>query len=138
MSGSGFGLNFGRAQAGTFSPAFPYTMGPRPDRTFQGSSIDFGRPQVGSFSPAPFVVREEGGYIGEEGGVTEGEFNHDTNKKAIIDEENGQKEGELTGGEMVLNPEQTDGITTLVEKGDAEGLLTFLRDLLSQPQFQEA
>jgi hypothetical protein len=138
MLGSGFGLNFGRAQAGSFSPAFGYTMGPLPDRTFQGSSIDFGRPQVGSFSPAPFVVREEGGYIGEEGGVTEGEFNHDTNKKAIIDEENGQKEGELTGGEMVLNPEQTDGITTLVEKGDAEGLLTFLRDLLSQPQFQEA
>ena len=70
--------------------------------------------------------------------MTEGEFNHDTNKKAIIDEENGQKEGELTGGEMVLNPEQTDGITTLVEKGDAEALLMFLRDLLSQPQFQEA
>lgn len=81
---------------------------------------------------------EEGGYIGEEGGVTEGEFDHDTNKKAIVDEENGQKEGELTGGEMVFNPEQTDGITTLVEKGDAEGLLMFLRDLLSQPQFQEA
>ena len=84
------------------------------------------------------LIAEKGGYIGEEGGMTEGEFNHDTNKKAIIDEENGQKEGELTGGEMVLTPEQTDGITTLVEKGDAEALLMFLRDLLSQPQFQEA
>ena len=81
---------------------------------------------------------EQGLRVGEEGGVTEGEFDHDTNKKAIIDEENGQKEGELTGGEMVLNPEQTDGITTLVEKGDADGLLMFLRDLLSQLQFQEA
>jgi len=81
---------------------------------------------------------EKGGYIGEQGGMTEGEFDHDTNKKAIVDEENGQKEGELTGGEMVFNPEQTDGITTLVEKGDAEALLMFLRDLLSQPQFQEA
>ena len=89
-------------------------------------------------NPATGNGLEKGGYIGEEGGVTEGEFNHDTNKKAIIDEENGRKEGELTGGEMVLNPEQTDGITTLVEKGDAEGLLMFLRDLLSQPQFQEA
>ncbi len=89
-------------------------------------------------NPATGNGLEKGGYIGEEGGVTEGEFDHDTNKKAIIDEENGQKEGELTGGEMVLNPEQTDGITTLVEKGDAEGLLMFLRDLLSQPQFQEA
>ena len=91
-----------------------------------GAGADFG------------LIAEKGGYIGEEGGMTEGEFNHDTNKKAIIDEENGQKEGELTGGEMVLNPEQTDGITTLVEKGDAEALLMFLRDLLSQPQFQEA
>ncbi len=81
---------------------------------------------------------EQGLRVGEEGGVTEGEFDHDTNKKAIIDEESGQKEGELTGGEMVLNPEQTDTITSLVEKGDADGLLTFLRDLLSQPQFQEA
>jgi hypothetical protein len=81
---------------------------------------------------------EQGLRVGEEGGVTEGEFDHDTNKKAIIDEENGQKEGELTGGEMVFNPEQTEGITTMVEKGDADGLLMFLRDLLSQPQFQEA
>lgn len=89
-------------------------------------------------TPGSGFTGAEGGYIGEEGGVTEGEFDHDTNKKAIIDEENGQKEGELTGGEMVLNPEQTDGITTLVEKGDADGLLMFLRDLLSQPQFQEA
>ena len=85
-----------------------------------------------------YSTSEKGGYIGEKGGVTEGEFDHDTNKKAIIDEENGQKEGELTGGEMVLNPEQTDGITSLVEKGDADGLLMFLRDLLSQPQFQQA
>jgi len=81
---------------------------------------------------------EKGGYIGEQGGMTEGEFDHDTNKKAIVDEENGQKEGELTGGEMVFNPEQTEGLTTMVEKGDADGLLMFLRDLLSQPQFQEA
>ena len=84
------------------------------------------------------LIAEKGGYIGEEGGMTEGEFDHDTNKKAIVDEENGQKEGELTGGEMVFNPEQTEGITTMVEKGDADGLLMFLRDLLSQPQFQEA
>jgi len=81
---------------------------------------------------------EKGGLIGEGGGMTEGEFDHATNKKAIIDEENGQKEGELTGGEMVFNPEQTEGITTMVEKGDAEGLLMLLRELLNEPQFQEA
>lgn len=85
-----------------------------------------------------YPTNEKGGYIGENGGMTEGEFDHDTNKKAVIDEESGEKEGELTGGEMVFNPEQTDGITGLVEKGDAEGLLMFMKDLLSQPQFQEA
>ena len=37
---------------------------------------------------------------------TNGEFDHDTNKKALIDEETGEKEAELTGGEYVLNPEQ--------------------------------
>jgi hypothetical protein len=81
---------------------------------------------------------KDGGFIGEGGGMTEGEFSHATNKKAIIDEENGQKEGELTGGEMVFNPEQTEGITTMVEKGDAEGLLMLLKELLNEPQFQEA
>ena len=97
-------------------------------------------PQAPTFSgeTGSYKLNKEGGYIGEQGGMTEGEFDHDTNKKAIIDEENGQKEGELTGGEMVFNPEQTEGITTMVEKGDADGLLMFLRDLLSQPQFQEA
>ena len=98
---------------------------PQAPRTFTG--------ETGSYR-----LNEKGGYIGENGGMTEGEFDHDTNKKAVIDEESGEKEGELTGGEMVFNPEQTDGITGLVEKGDAEGLLMFMKDLLSQPQFQEA
>jgi hypothetical protein len=131
-----FGMQYGTNQSpfsGNFSFGLPQVTAPTipvnpPIPTFGPTDPSFG---LG-------YRREDGGYIGEEGGVTEGEFNHDTNKKAIIDEENGQKEGELTGGEMVLNPEQTDGITTLVEKGDAEGLLMFLRDLLSQPQFQEA
>lgn len=39
---------------------------------------------------------------------TGGEFNHDTNKKALVDEETGEKEAELTGEEVVLNPEQTE------------------------------
>jgi hypothetical protein len=82
--------------------------------------------------------REQGGYIGEQGGVTEGEFSHDTNKKAVIDEESGEKEGELTGGEIVFNPEQTDNIEEYVEKRDAEGLLKYMTMLFSLPQFQEA
>jgi len=114
---------------------------------FGGQGGDGFTPKTFTVPPAPetytgsmgsYKIAEQGGYIGEQGGMTEGEFDHDTNKKAIVDEENGQKEGELTGGEMVFNPEQTEGLTSMVEKGDAEGLLMFLRDLLSEPQFQEA
>jgi hypothetical protein len=85
-----------------------------------------------------YYRKEKGGYIAEGGGVTEGEFSHDTNKKAIIDEENGQKEGELTGGEIVFNPEQTDKIEDFVEGRDAQGLLNYMSMLFSLPQFQEA
>ena len=75
--------------------------------------------------------------VGAGGGMTEGEFDHGTNKKAIVDEENGQKEGELTGGEIVFNPEQTEDITGMVEAGDADGLLLLLQELLNEPQFQK-
>ncbi len=103
-----------------------------------GNTLTQGLLQLDAPTPTTNYNFKQGGYIGEQGGMTEGEFDHDTNKKAIVDEENGQKEGELTGGEMVFNPEQTEGLTSMVEKGDAEGLLMFLRDLLSEPQFQEA
>ena len=67
---------------------------------------------------------------------TYGEFSHETNPKAIIDEDTGIKEGEVTGGELVFNPEQSDNMEDLINKGDAKGLLKYLKDLLSEPQFQ--
>jgi len=82
-------------------------------------------------------IGAEGLYMGEEGFVTEGEFNHDTNKKAVVDEESGEKEAELTGGEFVFNPKQTNRIESLVEKDNAEGLLKFMRNLLKKPQFKK-
>lgn len=85
----------------------------------------------------PIGEGADGMRVGEDGGVTEGEFDHGTNKKAIVDEENGQKEGELTGGEIVFNPEQTEDITGMVEAGDADGLLLLLQELLNEPQFQK-
>lgn len=81
---------------------------------------------------------------------TNGEFNHDTNKKALIDEETGEKEAELTGGEYVLNPEQGEaiheaymGIEQMVESGDQPSpeqlmmLYEAVRAVFSQPQFNE-
>lgn len=82
---------------------------------------------------------------------TEGEFNHDTNKKAIIDEETGVKEGEATGGEYILNPEQGeaiksqyDAITQMIDSGDEpsmeelQNLYDAVHEVFSQPQFNEA
>lgn len=82
-----------------------------------GYNLDFGQPEEGTFSPDDTVLPEDeptfdpydviyglqhGGFIGKDGGLTEGEYSHETNKKAIVDEENGRKEGEMTGGEFVL------------------------------------
>jgi hypothetical protein len=42
-------------------------------------------------------LKEHGGSLKNQLYMTGGEFNHDTNKKALIDEETGEKEAELTG-----------------------------------------
>ena len=55
----------------------------------------------------------------------------------IIDEDTGLKEGEVTGGELVFNNDQTDTIEELVESGEGGKLVEFLRNLLSKKQFQK-
>ena len=80
----------------------------------------------------------------------EGEFDHDTNKKAIIDEETGVKEAEATGGEYILNPEQgesiddaQEAIAEKIERGKKPSkqelmmLYEAVREVFSQPQFDE-
>lgn len=71
--------------------------------------------------------------------MTEGEFSHKTNKKALIDEETGVKEAELTGDEamvrdgenvLVFNPNQQNTIEALVNKGDEKGLMKKMKALL--------
>jgi len=77
----------------------------------------------------------------EDGGkapmVTPGEFDHDTNPIDMVAED-GTKVGEVTGGELILNPEQSNTIEELVEKGDGDALVMYLKDLFEQPQFQES
>lgn len=77
-----------------------------------------------------------GGKTKEAPFVTEGEFDHDTNKKAVVDEESGVKEAELTGGEYVFNPEQSETLFKLAKEGDTplhkyllKLLLRFERDV---------
>ena len=77
----------------------------------------------------------EGGYVGEQGGKTEGEFSHEENPIDMINED-GEKVGEVTGGELVFNPEQTGVMQELISRNEPEMLMRYLRNLLSQPQFK--
>jgi len=79
-------------------------------------------------------------FLGNEGGITSSshrgeQFSHEENPIHIVDDM-GEKMGELTGGEGVLNPQDFGTVTELVEKGDAKGLLKFLEELLAEPQFR--
>jgi hypothetical protein len=74
-----------------------------------------------------------------------GEFDHSTNKKAIIDEETGEKEAEATGGELIINPEQSSGMQEAYARVDKEEptydqLLALYEaaEFLEEPQFNEA
>jgi len=62
----------------------------------------------------PYNYQKGGQYkFADKGGevhMTEGEFSHKTNKKALIDEETGEKEAELTGDEAMVR----DGENVLV------------------------
>jgi len=94
-----------------------------------GYNLDFGQPAEGTFSSDDTVLPEEepgfdpydviygrhGMLIGKEGGITEGEFSHKTNKKAVIDQESGIKEAELTGGEGIVNPDQFKDLMSVKE-----------------------
>lgn len=81
---------------------------------------------------------EDGGVVDFEdgGGMTNGEFSHEDNAKAIIDEDTGVKEGEVTGGELVFNVEQSDTIEELINSGKGAKLIKYLKNLLSKEQFQ--
>ena len=90
---------------------------------------------IGQRQSAGNEFMEEGGYVGEEGGVTEGEFSHEENPIDMVNEE-GDKVGEVTGGEFVFNDEQSALMKELIERNEPEMLIKFMRDLLSQPQFK--
>ena len=75
----------------------------------------------------------------------DGEFDHSTNKKAIVDEETGVKEAEATGGEFIINPEQSSGLQeayAMINKEEPtyEQLLELFKaaKFLEEPQFNEA
>lgn len=89
-------------------------------------------------------------YPEAEGGMkTPGEFSHETNPIHMMDK-NGNKVGEATGGEYILNPDQSDMIEDAYEninekmssgktvtKADLMALYDVVRGVFSQEQFQD-
>jgi hypothetical protein len=101
------------------------------------AGIDTSDPMYGSIPQLAGNINfnAHGGKVGKTGG----EFSHATNKKALIDEESGEKEAELTGNEtmFVFNPKQTSTFEKLVRGDDAKGLMKFMKQLLKKPQFNK-
>ena len=71
------------------------------------------------------VVAKEGAKIQE----TPEEFSHDDNPIDLI--KDGEKVGEVTGGELIFNPEQSGKLEVLASEGDTE-LHKYLRKLFKE------
>ena len=80
---------------------------------------------------ASLLGMEEGGKIQK----TPGKFSHEENEMAVVTEEGEDTGIRVTGGEYVLNPDQSKTIKKLVEAGDKDALMKFMDDLLDEPQF---
>jgi len=74
---------------------------------------------------------KKGGYIeAEKGGVTEGEFDHDSNPIDIV--QDGEKKGEMTGGELIVPPSDVDDIRKALDSGDAEQAMDLMKALVAK------
>ena len=81
------------------------------------------------FGPIP--TGEEGGKIDEdEGGVTPGEFDHDSNPIDIV--QDGEKIGEATGGELILPPDDVEAIRVALKKDDTESAINLMKKLVAK------
>ena len=66
---------------------------------------------------------------------TPGEFSHEKNPIHMVAKD-GRKVGEVTGGEYVFNPAQSNKIKDMIGGGDKEGLYVYMKDLLSKNRFK--
>tara|TARA_R100001163_G_scaffold65804_1_gene65054 strand:- start:7069 stop:8205 length:1137 start_codon:yes stop_codon:yes gene_type:complete len=145
-------INAPAAGIDTGLAAFNLAQGLNPDGSNRDNSVNSGGVKRNidgtlDFDGNPYNSRAKGGALSNQIYITGGEFNHDTNKKALIDEETGEKEAELTGDEAVLNPEQTDNTMQAFKilkdaiakmENPPEELLAALEKMshFDEPQFQ--
>ena len=73
---------------------------------------------------------KEGGKIGEDGGVTPGEFDHEGNPIDMV--QDGKKIGEATGGELILPPDDVEEIRDALKDGDKNAAFELMEDLVAK------
>jgi hypothetical protein len=76
------------------------------------------------------AVLEKGGKIDKDGGVTPGEFDHNTNPIDMV--QDGEKIGEATGGELILPPKDVEEIRDALKDGDKNATFRLMEDLVAK------
>ena len=77
------------------------------------------------------AMAEDGAKIdSEEGGVTPGEFDHDSNPIDMV--KDGEKIGEATGGELILPPDDVEDIRSALDSGDKDAAFRLMKDLVAK------
>lgn len=80
---------------------------------------------------ASFADAEEGAKIeSEEGGVTPGEFDHNSNPIDMV--QDGEKIGEATGGELILPPDDVEEIRSALSEGDKNAAFELMKSLVEK------
>ena len=83
--------------------------------------------EVGRYVPKT----EKGGKIeSEEGGVTPGEFDHNSNPIDMV--QDGEKIGEATGGELILPPDDVEAVRAALEGGDKDAAFELMKSLVEK------
>lgn len=102
--------------------------------------------EVGKEAVKAAATAEEGMITPKKGKpqVSRGKFDHDKNPIDIMDkggvsdvEQDGEKVGELTGGESIFNPEDTKKMQDLVKDGDEKGLMNHMAMLFDRFEKQD-
>jgi len=76
------------------------------------------------------AVAQEGGKVDKDGGVTPGEFDHNTNPIDMV--QDGEKIGEATGGELILPPKDVEEIRDALKDGDKNATFRLMEDLVAK------
>jgi len=100
-------------------------------RRLKGSSIGgrFGSSQAGQYADEyNMPIAKDGAAV-----KTPGDFSHKSNPIDVI--KDGKKIAEMTGGEYIFNPKQSEKLKSLSAGGNS-ALHKFVRDLLSKRQFK--